>query len=233
MNRPQETQPVLIDRTQIALALLAVIVAQVFRATFFGFPLLQVIEALMFLGVPVIAFSCSAKRLQRWKTQGNQGHLYFACIGTILFVLLCVATQIALRQFDYGDAYEIVVILGIVNFAWCSAVFAVIFRFDRERFLLCSFMVLFVCFTTQEPQVYVASSCYSIVALWWMIENYWKRFESRALDFESTSLPIRWTVTGASMIALVLIGSLAAFVGPVRQTIFLPGLMWSSGGTDG
>lgn len=183
--------------------------------------------------VPVALFFVLRKRLQCELTLGKNGHFFVGSIGAIFFVLLLLLSQIGMRQFGFGDANEIIAITGFLNLAWYFAVFSGIFCFERGSFLLCSFMVLFICFTTQAPSVYFASACYAVVALWWMLESYWRRFQARALDAESKSLPIRWTVTSVSMITLVLIGSLAAFAGPLRQTILLPGFMLSSGGSDG
>ncbi len=235
MNRTIESEStsVLPDRTQVVLALLAFVVAQMFRSTFFGSPLLQFVESSLCLVIPVIAFWLLRKRLERELLRGRNGHLFLAGFGGALYVLLLFGSQIGMRQFGFGDANEIVAITNAVNLAWYCAVFSGVFRFRRGIFLLCSFMVLFICFTTQAYSVYTASACYSVVALWWMLENYWKRFETRALDADSKSLPIRWTVTGVAMIALALIGSLATFIGPLRNTISLPGFMLSSGGTDG
>jgi hypothetical protein len=94
-------------------------------------------------------------------------------------------------------------------------------------------MVLFVCFTTQAVIVFIASACYAVVALKWMLDSYWRRLQPKALDAESKLLPIRVVVLVGSCFFLLVIGVLATFAGPLRQTISLPGFMPSSGGTNG
>lgn len=232
MDRSIQTKVVYSDAAQIAMAFVAFMVIQTFRLTYFASPVILCVESVFFLTLPVLLLWLLRHRLNDVlfdKAKEQNALILF----TVLQTTLTVATQIVLRQYGHGDSYEIVAITTMLNVTWGFAVFSSVFRLERVVFLLCSSMVLFVCFTTQAVIVFIASACYAFVALKWMLDSYWRRLQTKALDAESKLLPIRGVVLVGSCFFLLVIGVLASFAGPLRQTISLPGFMPSSGGTDG
>lgn len=233
MYKRQDAKTIFPDKTQLAGAISAFIVSQNFRLTFSTTPMLLFMEALLYLTVPVITLFWFRKH---WLSDAslirkNRPTLVVAiAIGMGAFAVMF---QIALRQFGYGDANEIVAITSVLNVALSLAIFSGVAGFERAVFWLCSSLVLFVCFTTQSTTVFTAAFCYLAIAMWWMLDSYWQRLQATALDAESRSLPIRAIAWGGSIIGLILVGGLATLAGPIRETISLPGFMLTSGGENG
>lgn len=148
----------------------------------------------------------------------------------VLFALLPILFQFATRAFSYGDPFEVTALTILMNATWYLAVFSRIRSFGRGAFVIGSCLVLFVCFMTQSAQVFVFAFLYLALSLWWLLGNYWERFESKAIDGESKSLPVRSLTVVMTFVFLVCVGSLALFMGPLRTAVGTTGFMPTSGG---
>ena len=233
MKKKSDTNSILPKTTQCVGAILAFIVSQNFRLTFSMTPMLLLAEALFYLAIPVVALVAYRKHWLRSTNLTGRDRSTFVVTIAIGMGVLTILVQIGLRQFGYGDANEIVAITSVLNAALTLAILSGVFEFERAVFWLCSCLVLFICFTTQSTAVFVTAFCYLTIAIWWMLESYWQRLQTNALDAESESMSIRLAVWGGSIIFAILIGGLAMFVGPIRETISLPGFMLTSGGENG
>lgn len=233
MDKRQDNKSIFPDKTQLVGALSAFIVSQIFRLSFSTTPMLLLAEALLYLTVPVITLFWFRKHWLSDASSIRQNRPTLVVAIAIGMGAFAVMFQVVMRQFGYGDANEIVAITSVLNVALSLAVFSGVSEFERAVFWLCSSLVLFVCFTTQSTSVFIAAFCYLAIAIWWMLDSYWQRLQTTALDAESRSLPIRVIAWGGSIIGLILIGGLATLAGPIRDTISLPGFMLTSGGENG
>lgn len=191
------------------------------------------VECLAYLATPFLLLPSLRQRLddQPKKTNWTR-HLGFQVVGLVV-TLAPILTQCALRSFGYGDAFEVVAIICIANLGWYFTVFSKPFHCENAAFAVHSSVVLFVCFSTQSTRVYAAAFLYFVIALWWLLENYWSRLIPKKLDGETQTLPIRGFALAGSIGLLVCVGALAASAGPVRNLISISGMMPTSGGQDG
>ncbi|MEE2641595.1 MAG: transglutaminase-like domain-containing protein [Planctomycetota bacterium] len=219
-------------RVQLSMGLLAVAVVQFFRPE--NAPLLLVaVETLLYLAIPVLLLFFWGHRFDVSRSSGSwHRNVHFQLVG-LFYTLAPLASQAGMRSFGYGDAYELVAILCVLNLAWYFTLFSKIARSENVAFILNSSVALFVCFATQQVLVYLIAFVYALTALWWLVENYWNRLIPKKLDAETRSLPIRGFAFGLTLILLVASGVIAAAAGPMSNLIVVQGFMPSSGGENG
>ena len=214
----------------ILLALLAAFVVLNFRAEFYPSLIVLGIETAIYCSIPILLLVWLQKRFADSEFITQRRWVFGLQAGAVLFALLPFLMQTVLRNFSLGDAWEIVVLSMVLNAAWYSAVFSKLRGFDRVAFLLGSFLVLFVCFMTQNVATYVFAFLYLAASLWWLLGNYWNRVQSKAVDIESRSLPVRGLAIVITIPFLLTAAALASLFGPSQTTISLTGFMPSSGG---
>ncbi len=218
--------------TQIAIGILAFAVVQLFRPPNTPMFLLS-LECLFYLGAPILILAAfrSSQGTSHEIKRGNRT-LRFQLMG-IAFTCSPLVVQIGLRAMNFGDAYEVVAIMAVLNLAWYCTILSKVANCQNVAFFLNSSVVLFVCFATQDSIVYSAAFAYSLTALWWMLENYWNRLLPTKLGAETTALPIRGLAFVCSIFILLSVGIVAIAAGPISNVIALPSLMPSSGGEQG
>ena len=209
-------------RVQLSMGLLAVAVVQFFRPE--NAPLLLVaVETLLYLAIPVLLLFFWGHRFDVSRSSGSwHRNVHFQLVG-LFYTLAPLASQAGMRSFGYGDAYELVAILCVLNLAWYFTLFSKIARSENVAFILNSSVALFVCFATQQVLVYLIAFVYALTALWWLVENYWNRLIPKKLDAETRSLPIRGFAFGLTLILLVASGLIAAAAGPMSNLIVVQG----------
>ena len=217
----------------LILGFLAALVVQTFRAGSTQFVWWVRIDACFELLIPVVllilCFQFVKKDLPfedetKWK--------YLLQIGAFLYAGLPVLTQLVSRSFfGVGDPNEIVTLLVLQNAAWYLVVFSAFWNFGRVGFLLSSALVLFVCFTSDKWAVLAMALLFSLIAMWWLMGNYWSRLETKLLDGKSKSLPIRWSFLAGTALVVAAVGMIASSNKPIMQTISAAGFMPTSGGS--
>ncbi|MDA7902262.1 transglutaminase domain-containing protein [Mariniblastus sp.] len=215
----------------LVLAILAGLVVLNLRWDMHKSALLIVAETVFYFSLPVVFMVWLQRRFGSDSKIFEQRRLVFGIqAGAVLFGLLPVLFQFLTRTFSYGDPFEVTALTMLMNATWYLAVFSRIQRFGRGAFVIGSCLVLFVCFMTQSAQVFVFAFLYLAISLWWLLGNYWERFESKTIDGESKSLPVRSLTVVVTFVLLVCVGSLALFLGPLRQAVGTTGFMPTSGG---
>lgn len=217
----------------LVLAILAGLVVLNLRWDMHKSALLIVAETVFYFSLPVVLMVWLQRRFGSDSKIFEQRRLVFGIqAGAVLFGLLPVLFQFLTRTFSYGDPFEVTALTMLMNATWYLAVFSRIQRFGRGAFVIGSCLVLFVCFMTQSAQVFVFAFLYLAISLWWLLGNYWERFESKTIDGESKSLPVRSLTVVVTFVLLVCVGSLALFLGPLRQAVGTTGFMPTSGGNS-
>ena len=213
------------------LAVLASLVVLNFRAEFHrALPILWV-ETLIYFMVPVIGLIWVTQRYATTpEILQNRRWIWGIQTAAFVFAMLPILGQFLMRPFGIGDAYEVVALACLLNACWFLAVFSRFGSFDRTAFVFACALVLFVCFMTQSVGVYVFSFFFALVALWWLLGNYWNRVKVKAIDGDSSTLPIRGGAILISAVVVSIVGVLAAAAGPISNTVAVRGLMPSSGG---
>ena len=217
----------------LVLAILAGLVVLSLRWDMHKSAFLIIFETAFYFSLPVVLMIWIQRRFGSDKKIFEQRRLVFTIqAGAVLFALLPVLFQVVTRTFSYGDPFEVTALTVLMNATWYLAVFSSVRRFGRGAFVIGSCLVLFVCFMTQSAQVFFFAFLYLAISLWWLLGNYWERFEAKAIDGESKSLPVRSLTVVMTFVFLICIGSLALFLGPLRQAIGTTGFMPTSGGNS-
>mgnify|MGYP000011514672 FL=1 len=217
----------------LVLAILAGLVVLSLRWDMHKSAFLIVAETAFYFSLPVVLMIGLQRRFGSDSKVFEQVRLVFAIqAGAVLFALLPILFQVVTRTFSYGDPFEVTALTVLMNATWYLAVFSSVRRFGRGAFVIGSCLVLFVCFMTQSAQVFLFAFLYLAISLWWLLGNYWERFESKAIDGESKSLPVRSLTVVLTFVFLICVGSLALFLGPLRQAIGTTGFMPTSGGNS-
>ena len=215
----------------LLLAALAGFVVFNFRWDMHRSVLLICIEFIVYFSTPLLFLTWIKRRLHGSVEFTKQnGWLVKIQLGAILFASFPVLMQFITRKFGYGDPFEILALCIMWNATWYLAVFSKIKGFDRVAFIMGTFLVLFVCFMTQNTQSFIFAFLYLAVSLWWLLGNYWERLESKAIDSETRSLPARGLVVALTFLFLICVGTLAMAFGPITTAVGLKGFMPTSGG---
>ena len=217
----------------LMLGLIAVLIVQSFRAGVHQFPWLVRTEAIVQLAIPALVLFGLVKFEIFIKTANAVAATkHVLQIGAILFAGLPILIQMFSRAlFGIGDANEIVALLVLKNAAWYLIVLSAFWNFGRAGYLLSCALVLFVCFTTNKWQILGLALVYSLIAMWWLMGNYWSRLETKLLDGKSKSLPIRWSFLAASASIVGAVGLIAGSCDPIVQSMTSAGFMPTSGGS--
>ncbi|MCH2178566.1 MAG: transglutaminase-like domain-containing protein [Mariniblastus sp.] len=215
----------------LLLAVLAGLVVFNFRWDMHGSLLILCAESFFYLSIPTLILFGLQRRLGPTPPFVRQRQwVIYIQIGAFLFALLPILIQYITRQFGFGDPFEVLALCIMMNATWYLAVFSKVQGFGRLAFILGSCLVLFVCFMTQSAQSFVFAFLYLAISLWWLLGNYWEQLESKAIDGESRSLPARGLVVVLTFAFLIVIGTIAMALGPMRTAVGLKGFMPSSGG---
>lgn len=215
----------------LVLAILAGLVVLNLRWDMHKSAVVIVAETLFYFSLPLVCMFWLQRRFDLSSKIFEQRRFIYAIqAGAILFALLPILFQFITRAFSYGDPFEVTALTILMNATWYLAVFSKIRRFGRGAFVIGSCLVLFVCFMTQSPHVFVFAFLYLAISLWWLLGNYWERFESKTIDGESRSLPVRSLTVVLTFVFLICVGSLALFLGPLREATGTTGFMPTSGG---
>ena len=217
----------------ILLGAIAVFVVQMFRAGYHPSVWWIRLETCVYLAIPLFSFGWVTRQIESCVTHaGEMKWKYRIQIGALAFALLPVFSQFLSRQFGIGDANEVIVLVMIQNAAWYATVFAAFWNFRRVGFLLSSVLVLFVGLSSEDWKILGLALLYSLVAIWWLMGNYWSRLEAKVIDGKAKSLPVRWSFLTLSGIIVATVGCLAWSFEPVMQTIGVAGFMPTSGGQN-
>ncbi|MCH2183419.1 MAG: transglutaminase-like domain-containing protein [Mariniblastus sp.] len=215
----------------VILAVLAALVVLHFRWDMHRSMLFFCVESLIYLLLP-IAFFVFLRRHFATTDDSLADRKWQVVIqaGCILFALLPIAAQVFSRQFGFGDPFEVVALVMMLNATWYLAIFSTVTSFGRVAFITGSCLVLFVCFMTQNTGSYIYAFIYLAISLWWLLGNYWDRLESKAIDGESKSLPARGFAVVVTFLFLIVVMTIAVAAGPLHEAVAMKGFMPSSGG---
>ena len=205
-----------------------------FRAEFHrSIPLLY-LESLVLLGLPVIGLAVVIKKLQKDNRPLSQQYWgQVLPVFALGYALVPIFVQPISRRLGCGDAFEVVAITMLMHAAWFLTVFSQFKTFGRVAFMLNGVLVLFICFLSQSYFVFTFAVLFAAISLWWLIGDYWNRVKHKAIDAESTALPVRTWALGSSLVLVLGTAVVASNLGPVREAIALTGFMPASGGTSG
>jgi hypothetical protein len=219
----------------VLLGLLASLTVQAFRISAHELPIAVWIEALVLTALPLIVFWCVNRNFAKKGIMHapDRSTVYRLQAGAFGMVVLCLLAQWISRSCGLGDANEIVALLMINYVAWYLIVFSKFSAFARAGFLLACTLVLFVCFTADSIAVFVCAFFFAILALWWLLGNYWSRVNSKALDGTSETLSISGTAMLISMLVVSLTGLLVWSIVPDGSVLSANGFAPFSGGTNG
>ena len=215
----------------VTLAGLAVLVLYNFRAEFCRSLWSLNIETAVYFVIPIIALVWIAQKFadlpglldsRKW----NWG-LQTAAVG---FAFLPILTQLVLRLLGVGDSFEVVALVMLLNACWFLAVFSRFGKFGQAAFAIGLALVLFICLMTQNRTIYVLAFFYALVSLWWLLGDYWNRVTVKAIDGDSSSLPIRGAVVLTTLAVVTCVGVVASFSVPIVEAVATKGFMPSSGG---
>ncbi len=211
--------------------LMAFAVLQSFRAMVHTSLIYLAISSLIYLAIPVLLAIYSfggnwnssgaiEKQINFWKIQ---------CLA-FLFSILPLAEQWVARWFGIGDAIELVAMMMIGNAAWFLSVFSQHKMLRRAGFTLSSCLVLFVCFASNTPSVFVLSFLFAVMSIWWLMGDNWARVHSKSIQSPSAMIPLRGATTLVTTLILAAVALMAWFAGPMVQSTALRGWMPFSGG---
>ena len=218
----------------VLMTLLACLVVQLFRMPTHGWATAIWLETLLFVATPIVLFVFFVRRLAGQADRSkDKSTVHILQCGAFAMALLVIAVQWVSRQCGLGDAYEIVALLMLQVVSWYLAVFSRFGSFNKTAFLLSGSLVLFVCFMADNMIVLVAASFYGIIALWWLLGNYWNRLQQKSLDAQSTTLPVNAFAILLVLVVLTAVGGLAWLVVPEDSTLLTRGFSPFSGGQLG
>ncbi|MEE2826493.1 MAG: transglutaminase-like domain-containing protein [Planctomycetota bacterium] len=215
----------------VLLAVLAGLVVLTFRWDMHRSLLFFCCESLTYLVMPIGFFFYLRQRFQSTgESLADRKWRVGVQMGCLLFALLPIGAQVFSRQFGFGDPFEVVALVMMLNATWYLAIFSTVTSFGRVAFITGSCLVLFVCFMTQNMGSYIYAFLYLAISLWWLLGNYWDRLESKAIDGESKSLPARGFAVIVTFLFLIIVMVIAVAAGPLHEAVAMKGFMPSSGG---
>ena len=228
------------DLESLAIGALAILIVQSFRAEMYRNMVVLWIEIAVYALLPMMHLQWVARRKISVAAEETESRpakqkyqMYFLQLVAFLFGMLPLAIQPITRQFGIGDPFEVLLLMVLQNIAWYLLVFSKFSSFKRTGFVLASAIVLFVCFTTERAIVLGLAFTFALIALWWLMGNYWSRLKSKAIDCESKTLPVRGVFIAVSICVLLAVAGIASVAAPSGELIRLTGFMPSSGGVHG
>ena len=222
----------------LMLGLIAVLIVQSFRAGVHQYPWWVRVDAIAQLLIPIGTQLFSNSLIKRGRISlGDTTGRYILQIGAIAYSLLPIFSQLFSRHvLGFGDANEFIALLMLQNAGWYLILLPAARNFRRAGFMLSSVIVLFVCFSINGGKdsdwwITCLALLYSLIAMWWLMGNYWSHIETKMLEGESRSLPIRWSFLLATGLVVSSVGLIASWNEPAFQTFSISGFMPTSGGS--
>jgi len=130
-----------------------------------------------------------------------------------------------------GEPYEILVLASLQNMTLSMAFTSSSARHRRLTITLSFFLMLFSVVISSKTWVYPLSMLYGVMAIWWLMGDYWERLQDRFVgQSRSSSLPIRAGVLIGTLVLLGCAGSLAVIAAP--DSVGLTGWLPTSGGKN-
>lgn len=215
----------------ILLGVLAFLVGYLLRAESHRWLNVLRVETLVFSAFPVLAYFF-VRRTVRSRSVNPKLLFYGIQAGAFLLLFMVLVAQWISRSFGVGDANEIVALALVQYVSWYLIVFSG-FGFRKVAFILVASLVLFVCFIANTAEVFVTAFLFAIIAMWWLLGNYWSRVNGKALDGDSRTLPISSIAIALNLSLVSLIGFVAWLIVPPDSGIFARGFSPFSGGKDG
>lgn len=218
----------------MVLALLSMAVVQAFRIPSHRWLPGLCLETLFFLAAPILFFVFFVRRLSINELNFKSGPtVYRVQAGALAMALTVVFVQWLSRMSGLGDPNEIVALLMVQCVSWYLAVFSRFASFSKVAFLLSGSIVLFVCFMAETVAVFALTFLYSVIALWWLLGNYWNRLNQKALDVSSQTRSINGFAIGVTVVFLSVVGMVAWMAVPENGGNSRRGFSFFSGGEDG
>ena len=217
----------------VIIGFLSVVVLQLFRVvTCRWLPVLW-IEAIFMLVIPPLVLLVASKRSPA--TSGSADWLaVFLPAGAISYACLTLLIQYVSRLAGLGDATEVVMMMALQYVAWYLIIFSsLVPSYKKVGFVACCALVLFTCFMSNQPSVFVVAFFFAICAMWHLLSNYWARLNDKAIDGESKMLPVNGLAMVVSFLAAVVAGLVVWAVVPETMTMNLAGFSPFSGGDRG
>ena len=217
----------------VLIGLLSVIVLQIFREPTCRWVSALWLESILLVPIPPIALMVASKW---WTTTSTQSTRVSALIqaGALLFAGLVVFVQYLSRLSGLGDPTEIVLMMMLQYVAWYLIIFSsMIPSFKKVGFVTCCALVLFICFMSQQPAVFIVSFLFATSALWRLLSNYWSRLNDKALEGKSRMLPVSGIAIASTLLVIACTSSIVWAVVPKNSTTSLSGFSPFSGGDEG
>ena len=218
----------------LTLGMLSAMVVIAFRAEFHrSLPLLYG-ESFATLALPIAGLLFVLKKVNSDARSVSQQYWGLVLpIFALAYSFLPVFLQPLTRRLGCGDAFEVVALTMLMHAAWFLTIFSQFKNFARVAFMLNAVLVLFICFMSQSYFVMTFAVIFAAISLWWLIGDYWSRVKHKAIDAESTALPVRTWALVFSVVLVLGTGTLASSLGPIREAVSLAGFMPASGGDSG
>ncbi len=149
-------------------------------------------------------------------------------LAVVLLSLLWEPFQRAV--FMNGRPFEMMVMFSQKNLMLALAVVGCQAGYQRLSMLIGVFLAIFCAVVSRDRSVHWMIFVYAVIAVIWLVTNYWDTLRYRLLTPEKGVLPWRWIVPGMALLLLVFMASASSgstIISAVEG--FLPG----SGGTGG
>ncbi len=218
----------------LIVSLLAMTTVQMFRIGHTRSLPIVILEVLVFFALPWIVYAVLRYRFRTSpEFPFTKKAIFGFQFGAILTGILVMLWHISIRPFGFGDANEIVALLILQNISWYLAVFSKVPGFEKTNALLSGALVFFVCCLSDERRIFLIAGLFAFSALWWLLGQYWGRLETKAIDGDSRLLKLHGSAVSLTMLAVILVGCLAATIPFVHRENPLIGFMPFSGGEQG
>ncbi|MFK7766153.1 MAG: transglutaminase family protein [Mariniblastus sp.] len=215
-------------------ALMAMSTVQMFRSGHSRSLPIVMAEALTFLALPWVAYAILRFRCKNnSKFPFTKTAIFGFQFGAILTGILVLIWHICIRPFGYGDANEIVALLTIQSVGWYLAVFSRVPGFEKASSILSGALVFFVCCIADDRRIFLIAGLFAFAGLWWLLGQYWSRLETKAIDSDSRALKLHGSTVSLTMLAVVLVASVATAIPFTQKGNLLVGFMPFSGGEKG
>ena len=215
----------------LAMALVSFVLLQGFRTQYLESKAFAWIESAVYLVIPFVVLALVSRQWLSDHRPPSKRPLYFLLqAGVVLFAALPIPIQLLARQFGVGDSYEVWFLLCAQNAALFLLVHSIVPGFERVGFVVSCAVVLFVSCSAESAYLFVAAFLFGMIAMWWLIGNYWSQLQTKTIDGSSRALKIKGFPLVVSIALVATAGAIAWWVGPSQEAYSLKGFMPTSGG---
>ncbi len=150
-------------------------------------------------------------------------------IALTAFLVFPIVIETLLRTLTGdGEAFELVLLAGMRNAAFGTALFARRRGFGHASYLFSGFLTLFCIAIEDHRAAFVPAALYAVIGLWVLMAAYWERLQGHVAIECHRHTPIRLGVLAGVCSLMILSAGLVA--GVRSELMVLPGLMPTSGG---